>query len=335
MKIRELWEALETDVFRSPSAFGWMLRLARPRPRSSLFIAVEQSSRRRAIFLQLPTSSVPPKKNWPRCRGLETIAHKIGNEVHFGVILKDQLFNDVFTALAEDLTRRIDKANGGPCELAKVFIGQLNRWQKFLATSYDGLSVEQQLGLWGELHFLQSQLLPHLGPNAALGWKGGQGAHQDFQFTNGAFEVKTTLARQPQLIRISSEQQLDSSNWGLLFLHILVLEVREIGGKTLPDLIDSLRADVARDPIASEALEDGLLEYGYHDTHADQYVARSFIPKIGSTYQVKRGFPRIVEKDLPLGVGEVNYGISVVALQPFLVESVAAVVRLRSNNNEI
>ena len=35
------------------------------------------------------------------------------------------------------------------------------------------------------------------------------------------------------------------------------------------------------------------------------------------TYQVRRGFPRLVEVDLPTGVGDVNFAVSLAACEPF------------------
>lgn len=330
MKIKDLWQALESEGLEELGTSGWILRLTRPHPNCPLFIAIERPSGRRAIFLQLPSTSIPPRKNWPHCRGLETIAHRIGKEIHFGVTLKDQRFTDVFSALAEDLARRVDTEIGDSDQLAKVFIGQLGRWQKFLASSQDGLTTDEQLGLWGELHFLRAHLIPYFGPKAALGWKGGEKAHQDFQFENGAVEVKTTRAKSLQLIRISSERQLDHSGWDALFLHIISLEVRDDGGETLPDLIASLRTTVFNDAVVSEALEDGLLGYGYLDTHVGKYLERSYILRSETTYQVKQGFPCLVEKSLPAGVGEVSYGISVGSLDQFIIDNAIAIAGLRN-----
>ncbi len=42
-------------------------------------------------------------------------------------------------------------------------------------------------------------------------WRGPEPAHQDFQFTSGAVEVKATAAKQPQSVRITSERQLDDN----------------------------------------------------------------------------------------------------------------------------
>lgn len=253
---------------------------------------------------------------------------RIEQETHFGVILKEPRFADVFTALAEDLAGRVGDASD-PAEQAGVFLGQLARWQKFLSASQEGLGDEEQRGLWGELHFLRTHLLPGMGADAVAGWKGGEKAHQDFQFEAGAAEVKTTLAKRPQVVRITSERQLDSAGWRALFLHVVALEPRDGGGETLPALVASFRVALAGEAAALETFEDGLLAYGYLDAHAGRYAERGYLVRSETTFRVRRGFPRLVEKDLPPGIGDVSYGLSIAALEAFAVETGVVVARLR------
>ena len=327
MRIEPLWQALEADALAGEQGLsGWLLRLARPLPSCPLFVGLEPASRRRAVFLRLAAEWVPARRRWPRCRGLEAVAVRIEQETHFGVILKESRFSDVFTALAEDLDRRVAAA-AGAAEQAKVFLGQLARWQKFLSASHDGLGEEEQRGLWGELHFLRTHLLTGLGANAVTGWKGGEKAHQDFQFATGAAEVKTTLAKRPQVVRITSERQLDSSGWRALFLHVVALETRDGGGETLPALVATLRSTLAGEAAALESFEDGLLAYGYLDAHSGRYAERGYLVRSEATFKVRRSFPRLVEKDLPAGLGEVSYGLSLAALETFAVEpSIASAI---------
>ncbi len=320
MRIEGLWAALEADaVAGNAGTSGWLLRLARPQAGCPLFIALELASRRRAVLLRLPTALVPVRRHWPRCKGLEPITVKIECEAHLGVALKETRFADVFTALAEDLTRRVSEA-GTPAAQARAFLGQLARWQKFLSASQEGLTEEKQRGLWGELHFLREQLLPALGPLAVAGWKGGERAHQDFQFSTGAVEVKTTLAKQPQVVRITSERQLDDAAWPALFLQVIALETREGGGETLPAMVASLRAKLAVDGTALERFEDELLAYGYLDAHAARYAERGYLVRSEKLFRVKRGFPKLTERDLPIGVGDVGYRLAVAACERFVVK---------------
>jgi len=315
--IEALWRALETDAAAGKTGTrGWLLRLARPDADCLLFVGLELTSRRRAVLLRLPSTSMPSRRLWPRCKGLDPLALEVEGKAHFGVALKEPRFADVFAALAEDLMRRVGEA-ATPREQANTFLGQLSRWQKFLSASQEGLTEEQQRGLWGELNFLRKHLLGAFGPAAVAGWKGGEKAHQDFQFPTGAVEVKTTLAKQPQVVRITSERQLDDSSYAVLFLQVTALDAREGGGETLPRLVALLRERLSGNATAQERFEDVLLAAGFLDAHAERYTERGYLVRKEKLFRVRRGFPRLVERDLPTGVGDTNYRLSVAACEKF------------------
>src|SRR5690242_1022938 len=106
MQIDDLWNALEADaVAGNAGASGWLLRLARPEAGCPLYVGLELASRHRALLLRLPSASVPQRRHWPRCKGLEPLAITVAGSAHFGVALKEDRFVDVFTALAENLVR--------------------------------------------------------------------------------------------------------------------------------------------------------------------------------------------------------------------------------------
>lgn len=319
------WKDLEAE----PQFVGWRLLLARPMKGFPLYAALEGTSRRRAILLRVPAEVIPIRKKWPVCRGLFVFTENISGHAHCGVSLKDERFADVFTALAEDLARRVVGTNSA-AEAAGVFFGQLGRWQKFLAASTEGLSLEAQRGLWGELNCLRERLVPAFGVEMALeGWKGGQKAHQDFQFVSGAIEVKTTTAKQPQAIRITSERQLDDCAWAHLFLHVLVLEVRDGGAATLPAMVESLRCQLSADRKVREVFEDALLASGYLDAHAGLYAGQGYLVRSAHWFRVTKKFPRVVESELPMGVGDVNYALNLGACEPFIVTPEHALAALR------
>jgi len=313
MRIDELWTAMEAEA-----GYGgaWWLRLVRPDASCPLFAAMETSTRRRGILLRLPPSDIPSRRRWPRCQGLEPVALEIDGSAHFGVILKEERFADVFSALTEDLIRRVGTATTAP-EQAQAFLGQLARWQKFLTASSDGLTEEAERGLWGELYVVRRHLLPLLGSSAIAAWTGPQGAQQDFQFPTGALEVKTTLAKQPQVVRITSERQMDAALWSALFLCVIALDSREGEGDSLPAMVGAVREMLQSDASAREAFEDGLLAAGYLDVHSRLYADRGHLVRSERFFQVGPEFPAIVENELPRGVGSVNYGLAIEACEHF------------------
>jgi hypothetical protein len=315
MTIDSQWTALEAE-FRGQADNAWRLRLARPVGGHPLFAAV--SGGRRALLLRVVASAIPPRSSWPECTGLDVLSVALDGHAYIGVMLKEPRFADVFAALAEDLARRIDAAEPGPVAAIGVFLGQLRRWQRFLASKAEALTPGEQRGLWGELHLLQNLLLPALGPSAAVaGWKGPEGAHQDFQYATAWIEVKTTLAKQPQSVRITSERQLDDTHAPALFLHVFALEAQTDGADTLPARVAALRAALGASSVARETFEDGLLAVGYRDFDAPRYASPGYAVRRANTFRVALGFPRIIEGPLPAGVGDVSYALDLAACAPF------------------
>ena len=324
MRIESLWRDLENEA---DGTNAWLTRYALPEPSQPLLVAFESVTKRRALLLPLPKVAIPTKREWPKCRGLEVICVALSGQAYLGVRLLDPACSDVFAALAEDLAPRVAAASNAR-EAAKVMLSRLLRWQKFLAAGTTGLSTERQKGLYGELHTLREHLLPRFGASLSVkGWRAPLAAHQDFQFSSGAIEVKTTTAKQPQAIRITSERQLDDTGVPVLFLHVVVLDEREVesGTKTgvdsLPGLVGDLRLRLAPEAKAADLFDDRLLDVGYLDVDVPRYESRLFTLRREHSFQVQKGFPRLVERGLPTGVGDVSYDLSLAVCEPFAVEA--------------
>jgi hypothetical protein len=329
MKTEELWRQLEAEGV----ATGWSTRLARPEPNCRLLVALDHSTGSRALLLRADSVSIPPRREWPDCRGLEILLVSVGNDTFLGVRLRDAASKDVFTALTEQLASRVTVA---PSESATVeeFISALRRWQLFLAAARGGLGVEAQRGLFGELYLLERVLVPALGPLLAVrGWMGPAGAHQDFQLGFASIEVKTTAASSQGIVRINSERQLDDTGAGKLFLHVVVVDDREVsavgkmGSDTLASLVNKCRRSLDADQVARMMLEDGLLQLGWLDAHADRYDVRRITVRSQATFEVRPGFPRLLAQNLPVGVSEVVYGLDLAACQSFEVSTDTMLLR--------
>ena len=325
MKIEELWPQLEAARAAAASrrgASGWVLRQLRPEPACPLHAAVELSTGRRGLLLRIAPALVPPKRRWPVCRGLEVLAAREGAQVLFGVALKEARHADVFTALAEDLARRITAVPDANARIAAL-LGGLARWQKFLAARAEGLGIEAQRGLWAELHFLRTELIPLAGAESAVAvWQGPAGAAQDFLLHGGAVEVKATSAKPPFVVLISSERQLDSRGLSALFLRHYALAEREGAGESLPEAVGAARAALSASG-AAELFEDRLLAAGYLDAHAPRYEGHGWRIRETRDFAVRRGFPRLIERNLPSGVGSVHYSLALAACEPFAISTAA------------
>ena len=106
MTIEQLWLEMEAEAGAN---VAWLTRFARPQTGHPLLVALEQTTRARALLVPVSRASLPPRREWPECRGLELISVALGSQPHLGVRLRDAACADVFTALAEDVAPRVSR----------------------------------------------------------------------------------------------------------------------------------------------------------------------------------------------------------------------------------
>ena len=172
-----------------------------------------------------------------------------------------------------------------------------------------GLAPDERAGLYGELVVLRDLMLPAIGADAVGAWLGPSGAPQDFAHLSTAVEVKAAAQRSPGNCHISSEHQLDDASLGALFLVHQVMTA-DPEGFTLAELIDELRGD----PLVCAdqgRFENGLLAYGWLDSHRSQYARDRYRLARRRCFAVRDGFPRLVPSTVPLGVSWVSYTLDV------------------------
>jgi len=105
-----------------------------------------------------------------------------------------------------------------------------------------------------------------------------------------------------------------------------MLEAHEGGPATLPALVTQVRTALGAWPAVRELFEDALLAARYLDLHAPRYASIGYAVRQADTFRVGPGFPRIIERDLPPGVGDASYKLSLAACTGFAVsiENLAA-----------
>ena len=325
MRTSDLWQALEGEATDAQDAL-WLTRHATPDQGYPLLIAIDPRTLQRALLLPASRATMPPRSEWPECRGLDVMALAVDGAPHLAVLLVDPAASDVFSVLADDVAPRITSASSSS-EAVEALLDRLRRWQQFLSATHTGLTLERERGLWGELYVLSTHMLDAIGARPSVSaWKAYNASHQDFQFPTGSVEIKTTAAKQPQSIRITSERQLDSAGVGHLFLHVVVVDEREVEaevgapGESLPGLISALRAELSGDSTSLGLFNDRLLELGYLDAQRARYECRRRTVRREYTYEVHRDFPRITESTLPAGIGDVSYALDLNACAPHSVD---------------
>ncbi len=325
MTIANLWPELEADEY-SLTRGEWVVRRLHPESLIDIRLGIGGRPSRRALLVTVEQSSLGRECELPKGRGFELVEALIAGcprtHTTLAVTLTDQAYSEIFSTLLEDVVSHLLRAQTRACVAAELST-RLKVWQSFMEHSGpEGLTPEGQRGLYGELLFLKETMLRQLGPMRSLNaWVGPNGAQQDFQWQDRACEVKTTTSKQHQKIRIANELQLDGRSVKILWIYHLSLDAHRGAGNTLPDLIASVRSDLANDPIVAGMFALRLLEAGYHEVHAERYTDTGYSVRKATFYHVHDDFPCLTELDLPNGVGDVSYTISLAACEKFEVDA--------------
>lgn len=319
----EIWAEIEHEATNGRNPH-FLVRRVIPEGKPDVFIGVGFPEGRRVFVLEASLAALDMLENLPAFKGLEVSKRDsvTGNKdkADLLITLKAMKFADVFTVLIEDLATEL-QIIGDENEALTVVVDRLIKWQQLIESgSLEGLSEEAARGLYGELYLLSSRLLPVQGSRAVFGWKGFGADQQDYYYGRDAIEVKTTKTKQHQKLKIASERQLDESAFGRLFLYHL--SVAELPGSenTLPGIVEHVRKTIRDDGRAADYFEDALFQIGYLDAQSKLYDAIGYELREENLFVVTDQFPRITEKDLRSGVGDVTYSINVAECKHHVVE---------------
>ena len=221
--------------------------------------------------------------------------------------------NDVFSVLTKDILEDLRKQKD-----ADLYIEALKRrvekWREFFKNpAKNKLSEKAVIGLIGELSFIKD--LHSSGIREVVDyWNGPIKSAQDFQGDAVAIEVKTTSSNKLEYVHISSEIQLDDDQREALFLAAYRIERNDAGGTTLPTLIEQVAAMISESQKAR--FYANLYCLGYKAEDANLYN-KGYSVKELKVYKVTDGFPRILRPDLPQGVMDVSYKLSLLNCTSF------------------
>lgn len=228
--------------------------------------------------------------------------------------LTDDRLSELYYGLLEDLMSVLDRSKPESSPVATV-VERLTLWRHlFSESANDGLSSEEQRGLFCELICLRDMILKRLTPSDSIAmWKSPLRASQDFFNDSVAIEVKSRFRKGNTHVRISSENQLVCGP-RRLFLAVYALDSGS--GCSLNALVTEISEVLSEAPAAQIAFADALIRYGYLDLHGSRYDQPTFTA-IPSFFEVKDGFPMILPEALDEGVVNVAYDLELVACVPF------------------
>ena len=268
--------------------------------------------------LMLKLSSEPqPLPRLPKLKNLVASFRAVSGGTAFVLGLKERSQVEIFETLCRDVVEA-GEAGGDQDEALSRAIQRTRRWYHLLrGRRTDGLSVEEQRGLVGELAFLR-ELSSAFGPNTTIeAWTGPTGSSKDFELIGSCVEVKSRRVAAKPFVAISSENQLADVEGSRLFLRVVNVASAVLPeGQSLHDHVGITAEVFKEDGAAFDAWEEALYSRGY-DPEND-YDDRRWLLGSAANYEVTEGFPRI---SLPLltGVEDVRYSIALDACERFKV----------------
>ncbi|GHT00984.1 hypothetical protein FACS1894139_13950 [Planctomycetales bacterium] len=233
---------------------------------------------------------------------------------HFGLILKSLDDVVLFEKLCQDLAD-IEKT-GSNQRYANAVTGRLEQWVQFLSASRDtAFPLREQLGLLGELSFVENLLAAEFSPTEILEWwRGPDGAPKDFMTRDFDAEIKACSDAQNEVCISNAEQLAD----GVAPLFLVVFKFKESpDGFTVDDAIHGLIAKIGNDEKLRRIFERKLLSLNYNPAITYSNLQRVSIIATNH-YAVKDAFPRILPNILPTGIGEVRYKLQLNACAEYL-----------------
>lgn len=316
MSLVSVWNDLDSA---EAGGSGYALRRLHADRGHDLFVAVAKPSQSRLFIYEVPADLSPDPRELPRTRAIALrVEPSQGQRARLIVELVQIELVDLFSAVVEDMASATAAASSVSDGL-RIFLSRFEHWRElFESIGPDGLNDSARRGLFGEL-FVLDQII-EAGADASpviKAWTGPLRAHQDFQFDHVAIEVKTTVAKQPQTLIITSERELDDTGVGALFLaHVSFDERRGGHGTSLRSLVFRTAHRVTGLEAAND-LRMKLQAIGYLAIHEAGYDEPRYELRAARAYVVGEGFPRIIERELQEGVGDVKYRLATTACVPF------------------
>lgn len=248
---------------------------------------------------------------FPQSRGFNVAHEKFeGDDKVWITITRSPLGAlDLFLLMAVDIIEYLKSSENITDSIRyQSLLGRIKAWQHFMKQGRDGLTLEEELGLAGEIVVFDELVKSGLDIDTVLAtWVGPENGLQDFEIGMGAIEVKSTLAEIDFPAKIFSLEQLDDSQRKPLLIAGCRFSLAD-SGKTLPDFIKLLEDSTNFDIRKIQLLELKLIAAGYHHSHAERYTRKMIVSEL-SFWLVDSIFPRLVAGNVPSEVRSVNYTI--------------------------
>lgn len=154
--------------------------------------------------------------------------------------------------------------------------------------SRGAMTTEKEVGLLGELLFLEF-LIHQIGAGPATSsWQGPLSEEHDFTFDSVHIEVKTTSSERRRHVIHGLDQLVPLRGVPLSVLSIQLTRTSPEGGRTLPQVVAQVRKIAGGHQVAVDAM---LTSFGWQDDDADLYSTFWALRSQPRAYDVKGDFP--------------------------------------------
>jgi REP element-mobilizing transposase RayT len=260
---------------------------------------------------------IPELKKY-RFKGVEIFPIETDHFCELNIYLLDNDLKDIFSLFIQNILEDIAESVTENEAITKT-LNVVSKWKKlFDQINFNGLSIEQQKGLIGELLFVNHLLDHRKSPTAILNaWTGPDFEDKDFVFGATGVEIKLTSSKYPKL-KITNEGQLDTQNLKELFLILYTVENVKENGFTLNSLIYQTLQKLSANIDELNFFNEKLFLAGYLEEDKKHYNKMYSLKKTYS-YSVSEEFPKIIKDNLPVGVYNTSYFIELSAVENFSV----------------
>ncbi len=310
------WTSLRAEP---PKTGGWLARRIWKHASAPIFAALRQPDRTPALLVDASADSISVAVEYPSTRGFtvfpETIEPGPHGRVRLCLVLADTRSIELFQLLAEDVAACVARA-GNDRQAMDAFLGRLRIWQAFFRWHADGLSPEEQRGLFGEIIIVQTLLDAGIDARRLMAaWQGPSGAARDFCFPAAHIEVKAGDSRDG--FRVNSAEQLDDGVPQAIVVAFVEM-LADPEGRSLHELVAGTRASIeGGDPASAAAFDERLLQSGFILSRPEQASDGRWRFRRKRFYRVHGDFPRIRRADLRTGITDVRYGVDLSKCVPY------------------
>jgi hypothetical protein len=164
------------------------------------------------------------------------------------------------------------------------------------------LSLEKQLGLFGELIVLRRILLNI--PGSSLNcWMGPARDSHDFRLSGIELEVKTALSTQRKHTIHGFRQLMPSDQHQLALISVLLARTVQDDGESLPGLVSAVSGAICQKGQSDKEFYEKIAEVGYEQDDADLYPDRYVLRQPLLYVPIGDSFPRITLASIQHALG--------------------------------